>query len=104
MHMHMIKDLIIQKLSRIYTQNYNYCLTNKLISFLSESKDHTLIITHDIMTRLREKNGIENITSLKDIGSQIGFNSTSKYINGKKMRVLEGRREVFNNFIDPGMN
>ena len=81
-----------------------YCLTNNLISFLSESKDHTLIITHDIMTRLREKNGIENITSLKDVGSQIGFNSTSKYINGKKMRVLEGRREVFNNFIDLGMN
>jgi hypothetical protein len=56
------------------------------------------------MTRLREENGIENITSLKDVGSQIGFNSTSKYINGKKMSVLEGKRDVFNNFIDPEMN
>jgi hypothetical protein len=82
----------------------DYCLGKGLISFLSESKDHTIIITHDIMTRLRERNGIENLTSLKDVGSQIGFNSTSKYIDGKKMRVLEGKRDVLNNFIDPDMN
>ena len=84
---------------KIYSK-LHYCLTNNLISFLSESKDHTIIITQDIMTRLREKNGIENLTSLKDVGSQIGFKYTNKNINGKKMRVLEGRREVFNNFIE----
>jgi hypothetical protein len=65
------------------------------------SKDDTLIITRDIMTRLREKNSIENIASLKDVGSQINFIYTYRYLNRRRMRVLEGKREDFNSFINP---
>jgi hypothetical protein len=79
----------------------DYCLRNNLISFLSMSKDDTLIITRDIMTRLREKNSIENIASLKDVGSQINFIYTYRYLDRRKMRVLEGKREDFNSFINP---
>ena len=68
------------------------------------SKDNTLIITHDIMTRLREHHSIENISILKDVGSQIEFKYVNKDVNDKKSRVLEGRSDVFNSFIDPEMH
>jgi len=82
---------------------FDFCLEKRLIPFLSKTKDNTLIITHDIMTQLKEKHSIENITTLKDIGYQIGFKYANKAVYGKKMRVLEGEIKDFNKFIDADM-
>jgi hypothetical protein len=81
----------------------NYCIEKKLIPFLSEQQEKTLIITVDIMKELKSNQSIENLTSLKDVGMLLGFKYASKYVNGKKMRVLEGTRESLIKFIDSEM-
>jgi hypothetical protein len=81
----------------------DFCLDQGLISFLSKSKDNALIITHDIITQIKKNGAIENITSLRDIGDSIGFEYVSRYVNSKKMRVLEGARNVFVEFVDSWM-
>jgi hypothetical protein len=77
-----------------------YCLDNKIIPFLSAKEENILIITVDIMRELGLNQGIENITSLKDVGSLINFEYTYRYVNGKKMRVLVGTKESIIKFID----
>jgi len=77
-----------------------YCLKNELISFLQDMRGN-IIVTHDIMDEIKRGDRIENITSLKDIGSQVDFEYVSKYINNKKMRVLEGTRSKLLKFINP---
>ena len=78
----------------------DYCLNNKIIPFISVLDEHTLIITIDIMKELKMNQSIENLTGLKDVGEQIGFNYVNKTVNGKKMRVLEGTKEDFVKFIN----
>jgi hypothetical protein len=81
-------------------EKLEYCLRNELISFLHDMKGN-IIVTHDIMDEIKRGDRIENITSLKDIGSQVGFEYVSKYINNKKMRVLEGTSSKLLKFINP---
>ena len=60
---------------------------------MSEAAESTLIITQDIMAELKRTNqGIENLTGLKDLGTHFGFNYVNKYINGRKARVLKGKK------------
>lgn len=77
-----------------------YCLNNKIIPFISLLEENTMVITIDIMKELKINQGIENLTGLKDVGRQLGFNYVSRYVNGRKMRVLEGTKESFVKFID----
>ena len=49
-------------------QKFKYSLKNKLLSFISEIKESTMMVSVDIMKELRMLAGIENITGLKDIG------------------------------------
>jgi hypothetical protein len=77
-----------------------HCVKYNLIPFLSEKEENILIITVDIMRELRLNQGIENITSLKDVGSLLAFEYANRYVNGKKMRVLEGTKESIIKFID----
>jgi hypothetical protein len=82
------------------TERLDYCLKHELISFLHDMKGH-IIITHSIFDEINVKNRIENITSLKDIGLQLGLEYTSRYINNKKMRVLTGPLDKLLKFINP---
>ena len=83
------------------TTKIDHCLKNRLVPFMSEVDESTLIITKDIMEDLNRTNqGIENLTGLKDLGTHFGFNYVNKYINGKKMRVLEGKKESLLEFIN----
>jgi hypothetical protein len=78
----------------------DHCLKNRLVPFISEVDESTLIITQDIMGELKRSNqGIENLTGLKDVGAQFGFTHVNKYINARKMRVLEGKKERLLEFI-----
>jgi DNA-binding transcriptional regulator WhiA len=52
------------------------------------------------MRELRLNHSIENLTSLKDVGSLLDFEYTNRYINGRKRRLLEGTKENFIKFID----
>ena len=51
-------------------QKFKYSLKNKLLSFISEIKESSMMVSVDIMKELRMLAGIENITGLKDIGVQ----------------------------------
>lgn len=71
---------------------------------MSEAYDNAMIITIDIIKDLKMNNqAIENLTGLKDVGAQLGFNYANKNVNGRRMRVLEGKREVFLGFINAEM-
>ncbi len=78
----------------------DYCIKYKSIPFISEVDESTLIITIDIMQELKLNQCIENLTGLKDVGEQLGFNYVNKNVNGKKRRVLEGTKEDFVKFIN----
>ena len=87
------KESVISKL--------DYCLKHNLIPFIDEHEGN-IIITIDIMKELRQINlSIENLTSLKDVGSQLGLSYVNKNIYGKKMRILMGPKENLVNFISP---
>jgi len=82
----------------------DHCLKNKLVPFMSEVGEDTIIITVDIIKELKNNNqAIENLTGLKDVGAQLDFNYANKNVNGRRMRVLEGKREVFLGFINAEM-
>lgn len=81
-------------------QKFKYSMKNKLLSFISEIKESSMMVSVDIMKELRMLAGIENITGLKDIGFQIGFNYQNIRVNGKRMRVLVGKKEDFMSFVD----
>ncbi len=85
------------------TDKLHYCLKNMLVPFISQTKDSKIIITVDIMKELKKNQSIENLSSLKDLGAQLGFEYSNKYVNGKRMRVLEGTRDVFVKFMEPIM-
>lgn len=76
-----------------------FSLKNNLISFLHSSDYDTIVITVDIMAELKN-NELENLTSLKDVGSLLDFKYVNKNFNGKKMRVLEGSLKKLVNFIE----
>lgn len=93
---HKDKDNTANRLS----ERLDYCLKNELIPFIHDMKGD-IIITHDILDEINNRNRIENITSLKDIGLQLGLEYKSKYLNNKKMRVLCGPLDKLLKFINP---
>ena len=79
----------------------DHCLKNKLVPFMSEIDEDMLIITIDIMKDIKMNDQvIENLTGLKDVGAQLGFIYVNKNVNGRKMRVMEGKRDVFLGLIN----
>jgi hypothetical protein len=110
-----LRAFLISKINDAYSRNcrpdytgaeidillkLDHCLKNRLVPFISEAAENTLLITQDIMEELRRSNqGIENLTGLKDVGAQFGFTHVNKYINRRKMRVLEGKKERLLEFI-----
>ncbi|MDN5867946.1 MAG: hypothetical protein L0H55_11180, partial [Candidatus Nitrosocosmicus sp.] len=114
-----LRAFLINKVNELYSRYFNidssekersinltpishkvqYCLRSSLISFLHQVDKDNMIITIDLMKELRNNN-IENITSLKDIGTLLQFKYTFKNFGGKKMRVLEGRIDYFVKFLD----
>ena len=67
--------------------------------------DNTMIITVDIMKEILMNNqAIENLTALKDVGTELGFTYVNKNVKArKKMRMLEGKRKVFLGLINAEM-
>ena len=86
----------------------NFCMTNKLISFLHvhTKKDGTeeVVITHDILNELTKKLvHIEGITTLEDLGKEIpGFDYCQRKLgpNNKNTKVLAGKRGDFVDFLE----
>jgi hypothetical protein len=86
----------------------NFCMTNKLISFLHvhTKKDGTeeVVITHDILKELTKKlDHIEGITTLEDLGKEIpGFNHCQRKLgpDNKNTKVLAGKRGDFVDFLE----
>jgi hypothetical protein len=110
-----LRSFLMNKINDVYAKNkkfdpteiemgtyskLNYCIEKKLIPFLSEQQENTLIITVDIMKELRLNHGIENLTALKDVGMLLDFKYVNKTVNGKKMRVLDSSKESFIKFIE----
>lgn len=83
-------------------EKLRFCLDHSLIPFLHRitirrgsdygAKSDTIAITCDIVDEINSgwNKKIENITSLKDIGVQLGFNYDGKYVNRKKTKVVFG--------------
>lgn len=82
------------------SERLKYCLENELIPFFQDMKGE-IIITHDLLDEINSRNRIENLTSLKDIGLQLGLEYKSRYINNRKMRVLCGPLDKLLKFINP---
>lgn len=82
------------------SERLRYCLENELIPFFHDIRGE-IIITHDLLDEINNRNRIENLTSLKDIGLQIGLEYKSRYINNRKMRVLCGPLDKLLRFINP---
>jgi hypothetical protein len=86
----------------------NFCMTNKLISYLHEhiKKDGTeeIVITHDILKELTKKlDHIEGITTLEDLGKEIpGFEYCQRKLgpDNKNTKVLAGKRVDFVDFLE----
>ena len=86
----------------------NFCITNKLISFLHvhTKKDNTeeIVITHDILKELTKKlDHIEGITTLEDLGKEIpGFQYCQRKLgpNNRNTKVLAGNRNEFVDFLE----
>jgi hypothetical protein len=112
-----LRAFMVNRINTSFSRNNNdtfptlkdkllHCFNHDLIPFfhkkVERSGNEIIIITHDIMDEIRHAStAIENITSLKDIGLQIGFVYDDKYVNGKKARVLFGSCETLLKFIDP---
>lgn len=82
------------------SERLRYCLENELIPFIHDMKGE-IILTHDFLDEINNRNRIENITSLRDVGLQIGLEYKSRYVNNKKMRVLCGPLDNLLKFINP---
>lgn len=84
----------------------NFCLDNDLIPFLhqrnyqNKTKDAMEItITADIFSEIR-KQKIQNITHMRDLATELGFDYCSRRLGGTKTKVVCGPREDFIRFLD----
>lgn len=89
-------------------EKLEYCLDYNLVPFLhritskGRVKENTIIITHDILDEMNKSwTKIENITTLKDIGLQLGLEHGGKYLNDKKTKVVFGPQSKLVKFINP---
>lgn len=81
----------------------DFCLKNKLLSFLHYKKDeHEILITIDIMKGLQ----IANVASFKDLAPILGFEYTSARLPNKlkPMKVLKGTRKRLVEFLYLDLN
>jgi hypothetical protein len=76
-----------------------FCLDNNLIPYLHKIDGYNIAITVDIMNDIKH-HSLENITSLKDIGSIVGVKYVNKKFNGKRMRLLEGSIGNLTTFLE----
>jgi hypothetical protein len=76
-------------------QKLNQCVTKKLIEYLHQRDDGTIIITHDIIQEL-QRNKITNVTTMQSLAEEIpGFVYKNMKVNGKVMRVVSGSYDDF---------
>jgi hypothetical protein len=94
------------ELSIDFDVRLNFCLANKLISYLHDhlrrDSIRETVITHDILAELRrEIDDLEGITTMEDMGKEIpGFEYTSRKLGGKARRVLAGTHKDFVDFLE----
>lgn len=88
----------------------DFCLHNDLVPFLhqrnyqNKAKDaKEITITADIFSELR-KQKIQNITHMRDLATELGFDYCSRRLGGTKAKVVCGPREEFIRFLDLQIN
>jgi hypothetical protein len=86
-----------------FTSRLNFCLDNELIPFLhkhiNRNNQSEIAITADIFTELKKRK-IENLTHLRDLGNELGFEYCQRKIGGRQTKVVCGDRNKFIKFLD----
>lgn len=59
----------------------------------------SIFITADIFSELKKRK-IENITHLRDLGNELGFEYWQRKIGGKQTKVVCGERKKFIDFLE----
>jgi hypothetical protein len=81
----------------------DFCLDNKLIPFLHQhvnrKNELEIAITADIFTELKKRK-IENITHLRDLATELGFEYCQRKLGGIQTRVVCGKRQKFIEFLE----
>ena len=81
-----------------FASRLNFCLDNELIPFLHQhinrKEQHEIAITADIFTELKKRK-IENITHLRDLGNELGFEYCQRKLGGRQTKVVCGERKKF---------
>jgi hypothetical protein len=86
-----------------FASRLNFCLENELISFLHQHTNRNnqteIAITADIFTELKKRK-IENITHLRDLGNELGFEYCQRKLGGIQTKVACGERNKFIDFLE----
>jgi hypothetical protein len=86
-----------------FASRLDFCLNNDLIPFLHQHtnrKNETEIaITADIFTELK-KQKIENITHLRDLATELGFEYCQRKLGGIQTKVVCGERKKFIDLLE----
>jgi hypothetical protein len=85
-----------------FVSRLNFCLDSELIPFLHQhtnKKDQSEIaITADVFTELKKRK-IENITHLRDLATELGFEYCQRKLGGVQTKVVCGERKKFIEFL-----
>jgi Bifunctional DNA primase/polymerase, N-terminal len=81
-----------------FASRLDFCLNNELVPFLHQhvnrKSQQEIAITADVFSELKKRK-IENITHLRDLGNELGFEYCQRRIGGKQTKVVCGERRKF---------
>jgi hypothetical protein len=86
-----------------FASRLNFCLDNELIPFLHQhvnrKNELEIAITADVFTELKKRK-IENITHLRDLSTELGFEYCQRKLGGIQTKVVCGQRNKFIEFLE----
>jgi hypothetical protein len=89
-----------------FMSRLDFCLNNDLIPFLHQHTNRKnqskIAITADIFTELKKRK-IENITHLRDLATELGFEYCQRKLGGIQTKVVCGERMEFIEFLEGKM-
>lgn len=93
-----------------FASRLNFCLNNELIPFLhqhiNKRNETEIAITADIFVELKKRK-IQNITHLRDLANELGFEYCQRRLGGIQTKVVCGERQihrVLGGAIEEGIN
>jgi hypothetical protein len=89
-----------------FASRLNFCLDNDLIPFLhqhiNKRNETEIAITADIFVELKKRK-IQNITHLRDLANELGFEYCQRRLGGIQTKVVCGERRRFIEFLEGNM-